>query len=715
MPEDRAAYTDYIPVQDCGANAHEQEARHAESAAEIEQNAEVARTRYRFNVKKTRPGHSSGKPMFHMQEIEFDADRQPVSVSAPGGAMTAGAAPKQLLDGKLDNIPYVDKGAATGAYDRPVPVEFEFDEPTCIRAFRFMTSKSGWWSCGDTRCGDPLEWELEGYDDTLHQKAEKYGLQMDLVGSEWVPIQLQYDDFPVPKEAMQWTDWIPVSTCGGPRYFDEFRFTLVKTPGGHFSGNMLFALDELEIDAVAQVSHNKLQAVDPKNVDGHNPAGGADALKAFDGMVGVTGNLPFVDDSAATANFAKKPGTLQWSLAETGCVSRFRFATAPAGWWTCGPDGPNVCADPIQWTLEGKRAENGAEWVMLQDQSTDYDTPTTRSTFTDWIPVSDCEKSETEHRLAEANHQQAHAVASQRRLAYRFQMKKSAKPHWSFPRMLLALGEFELDTDPPVSMDRIGIDNPGGGEADRVVFLKDGQVANGGPFLDTSSVNDETKPEPAPLEFHFESPVCIKKFRFSTPQDSDNAWWYGAPPNEEFGIPSQWVFEAQDNDGQWVPIQTQAIDFNVPSQRGVWADWVPVSSCTDTPLPVMQAGLPAQPESPSGSQSTGPLQVTRETATVEVVYTHVVGYQIESAPGSEQDYEMLPDDKTAVECEEVCAARADCAGFLMMSEDVKADKAGHCYLYTTDQWTTASTCKQQPIFDVFIKPSVGYDFTGNCA
>lgn len=713
MPEERATYTDFIPVQDCG-ETHEKEARHAESAVEIEQNARIARTKYRFNVKKTRPGHASGKPMFHIQEIEFDADRQPVSVSVPGGSVTAGAPPSRLLDGDTNNNPYIDKGATSGDYDRPLPVEFEFAEPTCIRRFRFMTSKPGWWTCGAARCGDPLEWELEGYDDSANQKAEKYGLTLDLVGSEWVPIQLQYDDFPVPMEGQQWTDWIAVSTCGEARYFDDFRFTLVKTPERHFSGNMVFALDEFEIDAVAQTSHQKLEAVNPANVDGHNPAGGADVFKAFDGMVGVEGNLPFIDDSAATADFAKNPGTLQFSLRETGCISRFRFATAPEGWWTCGGD--NVCADPIQWTLEGRTSENGADWVLLQDQATDFATPRTRSTFTDWIPVSDCDKSETEHALATANARQAQALAAQRALSYRFRMTKGAKPHWS-GRMLLALAEFELVTDPPVPMDRIGIDNPGGSDPNRVTYLTDGQVANGGPFLDTSSVNDDTKPEVAPLEFHFETPVCITKFRFATPQDAENAWWYGAPPNEEFGVPSQWVFEAKSNDGDWVAIQDQHTDFKVPSQRGVWADWVSVSSCSDTDLSSdfsVQSDLPANPfASSSGPSST--VEVLRETATVEVTYTHVVGYKIESASGSADQVSPLPNQVTVKECEEVCAAKADCAGFIMETKDVQDDKPGFCFVYDTDQWTSASVCHKEDIFDVFIKPSVGYDVRTKCA
>merc|ERR1719453_2762763 len=231
------------------------------------------------------------------------------------------------------------------------------------------------------------------------------------------------------------------------------------------------------------------------------------------------------------------------------------------------------------------------------------------------------------HALANANAMQSQSLAAQRRLAYRFRMTKGAKPHWS-GRMLLALGEFEVETDPPVPMNKIGIDNPGGSDPDRVRYLTDGQVANGGPFLDTSSVNDDTKPAVAPLEFHFESPVCITKFRFATPQDSDNAWWYGSPPNEEFGIPSQWVFEAQNNDGEWVAIQTQATDFKVPSQRGVWADWVPVSTCDfvtfdpDGAAPVSPEMTPPNPLAPASSA--GSLRVTVESATVEVTYNHIV-------------------------------------------------------------------------------------------
>jgi len=756
MPDERATYTDFIPVQKCDANKAEKEATHAESKAEVEQNAGVARTRYRFNVKKARPGHSSGRMMFHMQEIEFDADRQPVRVRANGGVKTAGAGPEKLIDHETGNNPYVDKSAVTQDNWHPVPVEFEFEEPTCIRAFRIMTSKQGWWSCGSQRCGDPLQWELEGYDDAVSKNADEYGLSLDLVGSEWVPVQLQYEDYPVPMAAKEWTDWIPVSTCGGPRYFDEFRFTLVKTPGGHSSGNMIFALDEFEIDAVGQTTHNKLEAFNPENVNGHSPAGGADVSKAFDGMVGVDGNLPFVDDSAAQVQYSKTPGTLQWSLRETGCLSRFRFATAPAGWWTCGPDGPNVCADPIQWTLEGKLDQNGADWVMLQDQSSDYPTPTTRSTFTDWIPVSDCEKSEKEHARADANAVRAEELAAQRRLAFRFRMTKGAKPHWS-GRMLLALAEFELDTDPPVPMNKVGILNPGGSSPDRAVFLTDGQVMNGGPFLDTSSVDDDTKAEVAPLEFHFESAVCINKFRFATPQDAENAWWYGEPPNEEFGVPSQWVFEAQNNDEEWVAIQTQATDFNVPSQRGAWADWVTVATCSGSP-PASEGALPtnpltagedsdeaapespampsespampsespatpsalpaapsASPAAPSASPESRKIPVLQETATVEVQYKHVVGYTLVAAAGAARAPESLRELLTYAECEEVCTKQAGCAGFNMLTEHVRANAKSRCHLYTAEQWKFPdSPCKKDSLFDLFIKPSVMYDFDVKC-
>jgi hypothetical protein len=715
MPTERGKYTELIPVQDCGMTT-EKAAKHAASKAEIEENANEARTRYRFTVKKTRPGHHSGKPMFHIQEIEFDADPPPVKseiqVSAPGLTVTAGAGPEKLLDDNTNNNPYVDKTAATGGSERPVPLEFEFKEPTCIRAFRFMTSKEAWWSCNSKRCGDPLQWELEGYDDSTSKLADKYGLQMDLVGSEWKTVQLQSEDYPTPNAPKQWSDWITVGTCGGPKYFDEFRFTLKKTPGGHFSGNMMFALDELEIDATGQTSHNKLEPVNPKNVGGHNPAGGADISKAFDGMVGVAGNLPFVDDSAGTADYPKEPGTVEWSLRETGCISRFRFATASSDWWTCNND---VCSDPIQWTLEGKLDQNGADWVMLQEQSTDYPTPTQRSTFTEWIPVSDCEKSGTEKALANQNRIVREGVAAQRRLAYRFRMLKSAKPHWS-GRMLMALGEFELDTDPPVPMANIGIENPGGAQENRVVFLKDGKVNNGGPFLDTSSVDDDTKMEVAPLEFHFESPVCVNKFRFSTPQDSDNAWWYGDPPNQQFGIPSHWVFEGLTNDGEWEPVQEQYTDFALPSGRGEWADWVTVASCGAAPGTETHPSLFPEITHLSTDEQPAPnIPVLEETATVNVNYKHIVGYQIDAAPGAPASPEELPGTMTYAQCEEECAQRADCAGFLMLSADVAENKPTFCFVYTTDQWKYPdSVCKSAPAFDVFIKPDVGYDVNAKC-
>ena len=48
----------------------------------------------------------------------------------------------------------------------------------------------------------------------------------------------------------------------------HFCFRERRTSVGHFSGNMVFALDEFEIDAVAETSHKKLAAVDPQNVNG---------------------------------------------------------------------------------------------------------------------------------------------------------------------------------------------------------------------------------------------------------------------------------------------------------------------------------------------------------------------------------------------------------------------------------------------------------------
>ena len=64
---------------------------------------------------------------------------------------------------------------------------------------------------------------------------------------------------------------------------------------------------------------------------------------------------------------------------------------------------------------------------------------------------------------------------------------------------------------------------------------------------------------------------------------------------------------------------------------------------------------------------------------------------------------------------EVCAAQADCAGFLMESQDVADDKPGFCFVFTTDQWTSAAVCRKEELFDVFIKPSVGYDVRTKCA
>merc|ERR1719240_1102645 len=109
-----------------------------------------------------------------------------------------------------------------------------------------------------------------------------------------------------------------------------------------------------------------------------------------------------------------------------------------------------------------------------------------------------------------------------------------------------------------------------------------------------------------------------------------------------------------------------------------------------------------QPADPfGGAQSpASTVEVLKETATVEVTYTHVVGYKIDSATGPPgQQYEPLAEQVTVKDCEEVCATKADCAGFMMEAQDVQEDKPGFCFIFTTDQWTNASVCRKEDLFD----------------
>jgi hypothetical protein len=177
-------------------------------------------------------------------------------------------------------------------------------------------------------------------------------------------------------------------TADPPRLFSSYRFRVTRTPGGHHSERMMFALSELEVDAGGPKPSGW------SNTGGKNPHSYGPAA-AFDGK--TSGRQSTFIDSSAGQGLRAKPAPLGFSFDEPVCLRYFRFATATGkveedelgksqlDWWNCEN---GVCADPIQWVLEGK-TEDGT-WIPIMTQDEDYPTPLARSEFTEWFPVLDC-------------------------------------------------------------------------------------------------------------------------------------------------------------------------------------------------------------------------------------------------------------------------------------------------------------------------------------
>jgi hypothetical protein len=171
-----------------------------------------------------------------------------------------------------------------------------------------------------------------------------------------------------------------------PRLYSSYRFRVTRTPGGHWSDKMMFALSELEVDAGGPTPSGW------SNKGGKNPQGYGPAAA---GNGETSGRASTFIDSSAGQGMRSKPAPLGFSFDEPVCLRYFRFATATGkiddelgsqlDWWNCEN---GICGDPIQWVLEGG-TEDGT-WVPIMTQDEDYPTPLARSEFTEWFPVLDC-------------------------------------------------------------------------------------------------------------------------------------------------------------------------------------------------------------------------------------------------------------------------------------------------------------------------------------